>query len=122
MDKPAIYAYLAVLTFFFTLQHLGCRQNKFHWSISKTSMEKLTNQVMECKAVVCNNLNIQTWFLIIVSVDCKFTAATQSIPGTKFVCQQSCLPQDAISDVFLSMVKLLLMLIWTDCNITETGS
>nr|KAI8739416.1 hypothetical protein BgiMline_023971 [Biomphalaria glabrata] len=63
-----------------------------------------------------------------------------SISGIKVFCQQSLLPQDDISDVFLRMVKLVFdyainvtadvllsnyyvkLLSWIDCSTRETGS
>nr|KAI8749872.1 Biomphalaria glabrata cytochrome b5 reductase 4-like; transcript variant X4 [Biomphalaria glabrata] len=36
----------------------------------------------------------------------RILGSSNSISGIRFFCQQSLLPQDAISDVFLRMVKL----------------
>nr|KAI8726837.1 Biomphalaria glabrata galactocerebrosidase-like [Biomphalaria glabrata] len=44
-----------------------------------------------------------------VSVDCEILSSSNSIFGIRLFCQQSLLPQDDISDVFLRMVMLLIV-------------
>nr|KAI8727854.1 hypothetical protein BgiMline_033137 [Biomphalaria glabrata] len=67
-------------------------------------MKKLTNQVTQCKVMFCNNPKMQTWGFC--SVYLSTTKSRQHQLITKFVCQQCHLTQDAIPEVFFSMVKL----------------
>ncbi|KAK6962190.1 hypothetical protein BgiMline_032274 [Biomphalaria glabrata] len=69
-------------------------------------MKKLTNQDTECKAMFCNSSQYPNiWFLLSVSVDCDFSAAPTQYQYQVFL---PALPQDAISGVFPSMVKVVI--------------
>nr|KAI8732192.1 hypothetical protein BgiMline_029673 [Biomphalaria glabrata] len=68
-------------------------------------MKKITNPDTECKVEFCNNPNMQTCGFCSVYLSTSKSRQHQLI--TKFVCQQCHITQDAIPEVFLSMVKLV---------------
>ncbi|KAK6982585.1 hypothetical protein BgiMline_017976 [Biomphalaria glabrata] len=81
MDKLVMNAYHAVLIFFFALQIL-------HRFRMKTKQVELT-------------------IIIARKARLRILSISNSISGIRFFCQQSLLPQDDITDVFLRMVKLV---------------
>ncbi|KAK6961864.1 cytochrome b5 reductase 4-like X4, partial [Biomphalaria glabrata] len=54
-----------------------------------------------------------------VSVDCEILSSSNSIFGIRLFCQQSLLPQDDISDVFLRMVMLVFDYVIKDVLLSE---
>ncbi|KAK6990412.1 hypothetical protein BgiMline_013716 [Biomphalaria glabrata] len=115
MDKLAMNAYRTVLKFFSTLQlshrfRLKTKKKQVELTIiiARKARHNEELRYVNVKAVFCNNsryLNI--CFVSPCVCRLRILVSSNSISGISFFCQQSLLPQDDTSDVFLRMVSLV---------------